>query len=464
MNDVSASHCLLQPNQAACFCQLLLLALLGGVSVIILTLLMIITPKQTRLPNGFRLVTIDQPGRRSVTNFLVIRSGSRYETGDNNGIAHFLEHLVFKGTKSYPNNEAVAQAIEGVGGTLNAWTDFDHTAYWNIVPTSEWRVGLDLPLELAFQPQLRAEDLERERGVIIEEIRMLQDDPARYVHDLATEQLFAGNPLGQPIIGNEQTITAMKLEQFRDYKERFYTPAQAVFAVVGDLSDKDVAGVLTDKIRSLKARPLTKPERLTTMSARSLRVLNKPTDQTHFVLGVADPGLGLERTSERYTAMVLNTILGKGMSSRLFMNVREKKGLAYSIYSHLGTLEDAGTLTIYGGVNTTKVDAALNAVREELDSLASKVSVAELQKAKRNLIGTNDIQADQGLSLAMWYGTDWLLGRWETHEEVTAGIEAVSTEGVQQLAAHLFKPEHQTLSVVGPYKSDATFARFLNSQ
>jgi predicted Zn-dependent peptidase len=423
------------------------------------------SPNRLELPNGFRIVTIDLPGRRSLTNFLALRSGSRYEEGGNNGVAHFLEHVVFKGTDKFPSNDVLAQAIEGVGGTLNAWTDFDHTAYWNIVPGFEWRVGLEMPLELAFRPRVRDEDIERERGVIIEEIRMLQDDPARYVYDLATTQIFAGNALARPIIGNEATIKAMTPAQFQAYRDRFYTPSQAVFVVVGDLEGKDIVGTLKAAVSSLEPKPVTLPTRLESQSPRSVNLLTKSTDQTHFIIGTAHPSLGLDNTKERYASSVLNTVLGQGMSSRLFLEVREKQALAYSINSSLGTLEDAGTLVIYGGVNTAKTAQALKATSRELQRLQSeKVPRDELERAKAQIIGGNDIKADSGLSLATWYGTDWLLGRWETHDEVAAGVNAVSAADVQALAAELFQPEHLTLAMIGPHESADTFAEILTKQ
>lgn len=424
-----------------------------------------LVPKRWTLDNGLKIVIHRQPGRRSATNFLAIRSGSRYENLQNSGIAHFLEHLVFKGTENFADNEAVAGAIEGVGGSLNAWTDFDHTAYWNIVPQREWRAGVDLNIELAFKPLLRADDLERERGVITEEIRMLQDDPARYVYDLSTELIFAGHPLSQQIIGSEKTVREMKREQFIAYRQKYYAPSQAVFVVVGDLDESEVENYLRDQFKNYKPQEVTLPQPWRGKSKSAARLLNKATDQTHFVLGLSDDSVGLQSTQTRYATLLLNTILGQGMTSRLFLNIREKKGLAYAISSHYGTLEDAGTLMIYGGVNTAKVEEALKAVMEELDNLRSKpVGSAELERARRHLIGIQEIQADQGLNLAVWYGTNWLLGRWETHEEVRGGLMAVTPEDVQMIAKRLIENDCLTLAVIGPHEKSETFAGLLKNR
>lgn len=417
------------------------------------------------LPNGFRLVGINLPGRRSVTSFLAIRSGARYEDAANSGVAHFLEHLVFKGTAQYPTNAEVAQAIESIGGTLNAWTDFDHTAYWTIVPSASWSAGVELPFELAFAPRLRRTDIERERGVIIEEIRMLQDDPARYVHDLATELVFDGHPLSQPIIGTETTVTAMSSEQFTDYRSRFYVANHSVFVIVGDLTDGKMLEAVRERAAQLPGGELVSAERLSAPSRRQVRLLTKPTDQTHFLLATADPSLGLQSQDDRYTADVLNTILGRGMSSRLFLNVRESKGLAYSIHSHSGTLEDGGSISIYGGVNTEKAQQALLAVRDELRRLQEEpVTSDELANAQSYIVGSNDLRADQGMSLATWYGTDWLLGRWETHDEVATAIRRVTAADIQTLAQRIFDPNRLTLALIGPQTDETPFAKALAKQ
>jgi predicted Zn-dependent peptidase len=417
------------------------------------------------LPNGLKLVAIDLPGRRSLTSFLAIRSGSRYETPENNGIAHFLEHLVFKGTAKYPSNESVASAIERIGGTLNAWTDFDHTAYWNIVPAASWQVGTEMPFELAFAPQLRADDIERERGVIIEEIRMLQDDPARYVHDIATELLYRTHPLGQPIIGSEQTVTAMSAAQFAAYRQQFYHAGHSVFVVAGDLSSAPILEAVRARASAVATGTETLPKALKSTSTCDVQLLTKSTDQTHFVLGTADPNIGLTGDGDRMATLVLNTILGRGMSSRLFLNVREKQGLAYSIHSHVATLEDGGSLSVYGGVNTEKALQALEAVKTELRRLKEEpVSATELTDAKNYINGANDMQADQGMTLATWYGTDWLLGRWESHDELAQAINEVTAERIMTVAQQLFAPERMILAVIGPQTNASPFTELLSTQ
>ncbi len=306
------------------------------------------------LANGLQLVLIDLPTFHSVTNFLVIRSGSRYEDVSNNGIAHFLEHMVFKGTKKYPNTLEVAEAIEGVGGYFNAWTSNDHTAYWNSVPLSAWQRGIEMPFELAFNALLRPEDLERERGVIIEEIRRMRDDPSSFVDDLLGEVLFPNHPLGLSVIGTEERIEKMTIKQFEDYRSTYYHPSQALFICVGNIGDRDIKSEVIKQSHHLRPTTVTLPQRFDSASKKAVNFYQKDTDQTHFMLAMADQGLALA-SDEYAVASVVSAVLGQGMSSRLFLNIREKKGLAYSIHSSVQTFEDTGLIQIDGGVNTTKI-------------------------------------------------------------------------------------------------------------
>lgn len=416
----------------------------------------------SRTKSGLTIVRINLPNFHTITNFLAIRSGSRYETSENNGIAHFLEHMVFKGTEKYPDTAAISQAIESVGGYFNAWTSLDHTCYWNIVSAASWQLGIEVVFQLAYRALLREEDLERERGVIIEEIRRIQDDPASYVDDLSGGLLFDGNPLARPIIGTEKNIKAMTIEQFKQYRLRHYNPSQSLFIAIGNLENLPIDSVVEQQIADFKAQEQSVFEPVTVPSSSGLKLINKSTDQTHFILGVSDPVLSM-KDDQSYVGEVLNTILGRGMSSRLFLNVREKQGLAYAIHSSLMTLEDTGAVAIYGGVNTGKVELALKAVDEEIAKLKNeKVGDKELKKAKAMVAGSYDIKADEPIELAKWYGIGTLLHRQETFEEARAKIEAVTAAQVQKLAQTILAKDRQTLAVIGPYDSDKIFTDFLS--
>lgn len=417
---------------------------------------------KTKLKNGLSIIKVHLPSFHSVTNFLVIRSGSRYETPQTNGIAHFLEHMVFKGTKSFKDTQSIAEAIESIGGYFNAWTANDHTAYWNTVPQSQWKRGLQVPSELAFAPVLPEGDLERERGVIIEEIRMINDDPARLVDDLLGTILFPDHPLGRTILGPESVINTVTIEDFKKYHKEHYAPSQAAYVVVGNLDNKDIDGEIKKLLGHLKPTEVSKPEYVSENSKASVKLLSKKTDQTHFMLAVSDKSLGLVK-QERFTAMVLNAVLGRGMSSRLFLNIREKKGLAYAIVSYFNAFEDVGLIQVYGGVNTGKIKLTLKAIDVEFEKLMNeKVAGLELEKAKALIMGSYDLSSDKPVDIARWYGANALLGARETYEEAKELIKKVTAEDVQDLAQKLLHKDRQVLAVIGPYDDEKQFKDFLN--
>ncbi|HSX42316.1 MAG TPA: pitrilysin family protein [Candidatus Saccharimonadales bacterium] len=417
--------------------------------------------EQSQLKNGLKIIKINLPNFHTITNFLVIRSGSRYEDKKVNGIAHFLEHMVFKGTKSFADTKVIAEALEGVGGYFNAWTSQDHTAYWNIVPAAQWQMGIQMASELAFYPKLPAADLERERGVIIEEIRRMNDDPASLVDDLLGPILFPSSPLGYSVIGSEEIIKSVTIEDFKKYHAAHYLPSQAAFVCVGNLDGKDIDGEIEKLLGGFAAGEVSQPESVTTPSKAALKVLNKKTDQTHFILGMADPIMRLNE-KKRFIAAVLNGVLGHGMSSRLFLNIREKKGLAYSISSYFQPFEDTGVIQVSGGVNTEKVHQTLEALDEELLRLQTElVSPEELKKAKNHINGSFDLSADRPVDMATWYGTSWLLGMTETYEEAKVAVEKVTAEQVREMAKLLFVKDRQVLAVIGPYDDTKKFEDFL---
>lgn len=413
--------------------------------------------KETLLPNGLRIVAIDLPDFHSITSFIVLKSGSRYETDKTNGLAHFFEHMAFKGTRRFPDTLALARAIEGIGGYFNAWTANDHTVYWNAVPAGRWQRGLEIALELAFYPTIRAEDLERERGVIIEEIRRIQDDPASLVDDLLGEALFPNHPLGWSIAGKESNIRELPVEAFREYHTKHYTPNRAALVVVGPVADLDiereVESLLNATLHNGKQDFLPVTDR-----KREAIIREKKTDQTHLMIGMALDSLSLTGEN-RYPAAVLNTVLGQGMSSRLFMNIRERRGLAYAVGSSFGRFQDVGLISIYAGLNTGKIPEAIEAFNEELEQLTKElVGAEEFSNAKSALIGSAELAADQPVELAKWYGAGQLLGQKETMEQASKEVSAVTPEQVRDLALKLFAKENRAVAVVGPHTGRNLFS------
>ncbi|MEK7548313.1 MAG: pitrilysin family protein [Patescibacteria group bacterium] len=420
-----------------------------------------VSPSVHQLANGLKVVTINLPGWRSLTTYLVVKVGSRDETAQTNGLAHFLEHMVFKGTEKYRDSTELSAAIEGVGGYLNAWTSLDHTAYWNVVPSEHWRLGLEVASELVFRPKLRLDDLDRERGVILEEIKRIEDDPESLVDDLSGRQIFGPHPLGRTIIGRPAQINGLTIDHFRDFHKEFYKPFGIIAIVVGDLAGKDIvkeverlspASAPSDHIQAASSAvpPNSPPKPFSRSSQRALSLHSKPIEQFNFVIAVAASVLKL--TDQNAAALeVLNAVLGRGMSSRLFREVREKRGLCYSIRSSLQALEETGILAIGGGVNQHKVPEALSAIKEELSKLVrTPVEDEELTKARNLVIGSLELSVDQPAYLARWYGIDRLFGQTASIEEVIEEVKAVKAASIQRLAEQLFDWRHLTITAVGP--------------
>lgn len=408
------------------------------------------------------MVTIDLPHFHSVTNLLVTKSGSRYETDGEHGLAHFLEHLAFKGTESFPTSKDVAESIEGIGGYLNAWTSYECTAYWNVVPSAHYKLGVQLPFEMAFKPLLKEKDIEQERGVIIEEIRRGKDSPSSLAYDISQELTYAGDPLGKTIIGTEESVNALTHEQFKRYHDTFYNPAQAYFVAVGAIGAiEGFNDYIYAYLEELKPQPLNSYTPFAGRGRGSVKLLKKDTEQAHFILSVTDETFALTK-DERYVGVVLSSILGEGMSSRLFMNVRERKGLAYTISSGVTIYEDTGDLWIHSGVNVQKIDEALLAVEEELQKISNElVDNVELNRVKNMIIGSFDISSDKPLDLASWYGTSRLLGMKEDREEAIKAFKSVTAEEIRSLAKRIFQKNKLSLAVVGPFNDDARFKKFL---
>lgn len=411
--------------------------------------------------NGLKLIKINQPHLHSFTSMLIVRCGSRYETDDESGMAHFLEHLVFKGTKKFPNSKLIAEAIEGIGGYFNAWTASDHTAYWSVVPSVQWYRGVEMVCELAFAPKFTNEDVNRERNVILEEISRINDDPSTLVDDVITAELFKGNSLSRPIIGSPQTVGSMNHKAISQFYNDNYLASRSCLVCVGDLETIDFNEIIERYTASNTGVMLREPEIFRGPSTPGLNVVTKSTDQIHLIIGMADDQLSLCR-KENYIGIVLNTILGRGMSSRLFMTLREKQGLAYAVNSQIASFEDTGAMLIYAGVSPNKLEQALDSIEKELDQMANKpVDASELEKAKALLIGSYEMSADRPVELAKWYGIGELLNDIDTLEEAKVAVNQVTLEQIQEFAKRLFDKSRRALAVVGPITDSEKLKKFV---
>ena len=403
--------------------------------------------ERTALPAGPRVISARIPGARSVSVAAYVLAGSRLESAEQVGVAHFMEHITFKGTAGYPSTRAISEAIEGVGGSFNAATDRESTVYWVRVPRLEAARGVDVLGELIVRPNLKKKEIEGERTVIIEEIRSYLDDPAEYCQTLVQVALFGEGPLGREICGDEDGIRALPSTTIRNFWRATYRPANTVIAIAGDLAHDEALDLASAAFGTGNgAIPGFVPAPDLPAGPRVM-LGKRDTAQAQLAIGV--PALRRDHP-DSWTLSVLNAILGDGMSSRLFLSVREARGLAYDVSSGLIDYADAGALEISAGVDPDKLPEAIEAILAELVRLRDEpVGDEELAKAKRYLSGGLELRMDETRHVASWIGgQEALHDRVLTVEEAQAAISRVDAAAIQELARRLFRDEVLRLAVV----------------
>lgn len=405
--------------------------------------------ERTVLPAGPRVISARLPAARSVSIAAYVLAGSRLEVPGQVGVAHFMEHLTFKGTAAYPSTRAISEAIEGVGGSFNAATDRESTVYWVRVPLRETARAMDVVGELIVRPRLTDRDIASERTVIVEEIRSYLDDPSEYCQILFQTAMFGHGPLGREICGEEADVRSLPDTAIRDFWATTYRPANTVVAVCGDLAHEEAVKLTTEAFGTGNGpipRYATAPD---LPAGPRVLVGKRSTSQAQVCLGV--PALPRDHP-DSWTLAVLNCVLGDGMSSRLFLSVREELGLAYDISSGLVEYADAGALEVSAGVDPAGLPAAIRAILVQLARLRDEpVATAELDKAKRYLAGGLELRMDDTRHVASWIGgQEALHDRVLTLDGALAAIETVDAEGIQRLAAQLFHDDALRLSAVAP--------------
>ncbi len=407
--------------------------------------------ERTALAEGPRVISARLTGARSISVAAYVLAGSRLESPAQTGVAHFMEHLTFKGTKAFPTTRAISEAIEGVGGSFNAATDRESTVYWVRVPAREVRRAMDVVGELIVRPNLDDHEIAIERTVVIEEIRSYYDDPAEYGNILFQQAMFGDSPLGREICGDEEAVRTLTEQTIRDFWSRTYRPANTVVAVAGDIGHDQVLDLVSPAFGSGNGvRPPFEPAPGLPAGPRYL-LGHRDTSQAHLAVGV--PALPRDHP-DAWTLSVLNTVLGDGMSSRLFLSLREEKGLAYDVGSGVVEYADAGALGISAGVDPKQLRPALEAILVELARLRDDpVPDHELAKAKAYLSGGLELRMEETRHLASWFGgQEALHDRVLTLDEALDAVEAVGPEDVQRLARQLFVNECLRLAVVAPPK------------
>ena len=414
-------------------------------------------PKQFTLENGLKVILIDTKST-SLTTILMVGAGSRYENEANNGIAHFFEHMAFKGSKKYPNSFLISSTIEGIGGIFNAFTSKDHTGYWIKSTPAHFSTVIDVISDMVLNPILSPEEIEREKGVIVEEINMYEDTPQRRVGEIFEGLLYKGNPLGFDIAGSKNTVTKFDRQTFVDYIDSFYHPDNAVLVVAGGLSSESkYLDLIKEKFLNWKkhdGRTSFLQIKESQVEPQTL-IKYKKTEQGHFNLGFRTFSFN---DSRKYAMNVLSVILGGGMSSRLFMQVRERRGLCYYISSGSEYYKDCGNFVTQAGVTNdrSKIKEAIKVILDEHQKVSDgDVKNDEIVRAKELIKGRLMLSLENSSTVANYFGAKQLLqGKIETPEQVIKKIDKVEMSDIVSLAKKIFVPQTLNFALIGPFNQE----------
>jgi len=397
------------------------------------------------LPNGIRIVAEKIPHVRSVAMGIWVGTGSESETPNSNGISHFIEHMLFKGTKTRTARQ-LAEAFDEIGGHVNAFTSKEITCYYAKVLDQHFSISLEVLADMFFESVFAKNEIEKEKKVIIEEIRMVEDTPDDLVHDLLSEASMARHPLGFPVLGTVETVNGFTRDDLLRYKNQMYHPHRIVVSLAGNLPD-DYLQQVEHYFAHHQGQPLAET-RETPVFTPQVKVKEKPTEQTHLCLGM--PGLSV-KDSRIYTLVLLNNILGGNMSSRLFQEIREERGLAYSVFSYHSSHRDTGLFAIYAGTKHGQEDEVVACIREILDGLCREgLSPSELKKAKEQLKGSMMLGLESTNNRMSRLGrNELLLGRHWSLDEIIECVERITIDEVNELAREIFT-QPMSLALISP--------------
>ncbi len=417
--------------------------------------------ERTVLPNGLRILTSSMPQTHSVSLSLYVGTGSRYELDGEAGISHFLEHLLFKGTERWPSAKELSETIDGVGGMMNGGTDREYTVYYIKVARPHMQIALDVLLELVRKPVLDSSELEKERGVILEELAMVEDSPPQLADLLLDSILFPGNPLGRDVAGTPASVQAIDGQMIKGYLHKQYAPNNTVMAVAGNISHEEIVGAIEAAMADWpKGSPGSWIPLDGVKPSGRFAMHYKKTEQAHVTVAV--PGIPLNHP-DRHALSFLSVVLGEGMSSRLFMELREKRGLVYDVHTYVAHFLDAGTFNIYTGVDPKNAVEALKVVVTEFARLRDDgITEAELTKARELSKGRLLLRMEDSRNVSGWIGAqELLLENVRSIDDAVAEMDAVTLDDVNRVARNLIDPRKAHLAVVGPYRSDKRFAGVL---
>lgn len=402
--------------------------------------------KKTVLPNGVRIISEEIDHVRSISIGVWVLSGSRYEDNTTNGTAHFIEHMLFKGTANRSAFE-IASAIDSVGGMMNAFTGKELTSFYIKIPDYHLAMAIDLLADIFINSRFDEEEISKERSVVLQEINMIEDSPDDYIHDFFENVFWNGHPLGLPVLGTKDLIASLQRKPLLDFFNARYKGDNLVLAAAGNLKHEEFVDLVNQSFGTLSGKTLKSPLSLPVISSK-VAVLEKDLEQVHMIIGTLAPS---STSSQRYFSFLLNAILGGSMSSRLFQEIREKRGLAYAIHSYLNPYHDTGFLGIYAGTNEDSTQVVISLILEELkrlrnDLLTEKEIAQAKELIKGNFLLSMESTDNRMIKLAK---NEIIFGRFIAPEDVIASIEAVTAEDVRSLACEIFNPDSIALVAMG---------------
>ncbi|MFH2136269.1 MAG: pitrilysin family protein [Patescibacteria group bacterium] len=414
------------------------------------------------LKSGLRFLTSPISGTEAATILVLFKVGSRCETREQNGVSHFIEHMMFKGTKKRPETIDISRDLDSVGAEYNAFTSRDHTGYYIKIEQDKIELALDMLSDMLRNSKFDEKEIKQESNVISEEIRMYEDNPMMFIEDLLEETMFGDHPLGRKISGGVANVKSFTRKMMLEYRDKFYQPNNTVLALAGKFDDKAVA--LAEKYfggAGVKVKPSFKKFSFPSGESKpKLKVQFKDTEQAQLAIGF--PGYS-HFDPEHYALQILSIILGGYMSSRLFISIREKRGLCYFIKSYANVYEDTGNLVIQSGLDKTRITSAIGAIFEELDKVVRNgVTAEELERAKECVKGRLVLALEDSSQVADWYARqDLLIGEILTPEEKLKKVFAVTAGDIKKVAKDVMQKNKMSVALIGPFRDETPFAKFL---
>lgn len=415
------------------------------------------------LSNGLRIILAPNNGVESATTLVMVGAGSRYENAKNSGVSHFLEHMAFKGTRSRPTAREIATLIDGIGAESNAFTGKEITGYYIKSASTYVPLALDILSNMLTESLFKEEEIEREKGVIVEEINLYNDTPMRNIGNVYERLLYGDTPMGWDIAGRKETVTKFKRKDFIDYMDSLYSADNMAVVVAGNFSEKLILKEIEKRFSEIKKfKTAGKESVLDRQNKPLISLMKKTTDQAHFALGVRT--VGLSGKKDRYPLSILASILGGGMSSRLFYEVRERRGLSYYVRTTADEYTDCGYMATFIGADPKRLEEAIKVVRDEYEKIVddSEITNQEVKKAKEYTKGHFVLSLEDSQSVAVLYAMQEILEeKLETPDEIIEKIEKVTVDDVRRVAKKYVDTKNLSLAVIGNFEEKSKFEKLL---